>query len=99
MPTQDESLFPRCLSPGNRESLLSQSVEIPLPVGTVLYEAQETPRYAYFITSVMASVVTTMADSATAEVGVGREEVIGSLQIMGPALAPTRCFMRLEARV
>jgi CRP-like cAMP-binding protein len=96
MPTQDESLFLRSLSQGNRDLLLSQCVDIPLPIGTVLYEAQETPRYAYFITSGMASVVTTMADGATAEVGVvGREGVIGSLQIMGPALAPTRCFMQL----
>jgi len=97
MPTLDVSLFLKALSEDNRSSLLSQSVHMPLPVGTVLYEAQETPRYAYFITSGMASVVAAMADGATAEVGVvGREGVIGSLQIMGPALAPTRCFMQLE---
>jgi CRP-like cAMP-binding protein len=97
MPTPDVSLFLNSLSEDNRNSLLSQSVQMPLPVGTVLYEAQATPRYAYFITSGMASVVTAMADGATAEVGVvGREGVIGSLQIMGPALAPTRCFMQLE---
>jgi CRP-like cAMP-binding protein len=97
MPTQDVSLFLKSLSDDNQKSLLSLSVYIPLPVGTVLYEAQETPSYAYFITSGMASVVTAMADGATAEVGVvGREGVIGSLQIMGPALAPTRCFMQLD---
>ena len=83
MPTH-ESLFLESLSPDNRDFLISQSVDIPLPVGPVLYEAQETPRYAYFITSGMASVVTAMPDGATAEVGVvGREGVIGSLQIMG----------------
>jgi len=97
MSTQDVSLFLNSLSENNRNSLLSQSVHILLPVGRVLYEAQETPSYAYFITSGMASVVTAMADGATAEVGViGREGVIGSLQITGPALAPTRCFMQLE---
>jgi CRP-like cAMP-binding protein len=97
MPTQDVSLFLKSLSGDSQKLLLSQSVHIPLPVGTVLYEAQETPSYAYFITSGMASVVTAMADGATAEVGVvGREGVIGSLQIMGPAVAPTRCFMQLE---
>jgi len=32
----------------------------------------------------------------TAEVGVvGPEGVIGSLQLLGPALAPIRCFMQL----
>jgi CRP-like cAMP-binding protein len=97
MPIQHRSLFLTSLSEGSRKLLLSQSVQIPLPVDTVLYEPQETPSYGYFITSGMASVVTAMADGATAEVGViGREGVIGSLQIMGPALAPTRCFMQLE---
>ena len=44
----------------------------------VPYEAQESPSYTYFIASGMASVVTAMADGATAEVGVvGRERVIG----------------------
>jgi CRP-like cAMP-binding protein len=97
MSTQDVSLFLKSLSDDNQKSLLSESVHIPLPVGTVLYEAQQTPSYAYFITSGTASVVTAMADGATVEVGVvGREGVIGSLQIMGPALAPTRCFMQLD---
>ena len=78
MPTQDLSLFLKSLSDDNQKSLLSQSVHIPLPVRMVPYEAQETPSYAYFITSGLASVVTAMADGATAEVGVvGRERVIG----------------------
>jgi CRP-like cAMP-binding protein len=78
MPAQGLSLFLKSLSDDNQKSLLSQSVHIPLPVGMVPYEAQETPSYAYFITSGLASVVTVMADGATAEVGiVGREGVIG----------------------
>jgi CRP-like cAMP-binding protein len=80
MPTQDISLFLKSLSDDNQKSLLSQSVHIPLPVRMVPYVAQETPSYAYFITSGLASVVTAMADGATAEVGigvVGREGVIG----------------------
>ena len=64
--------------------------------GGTASEAQEAPDYAYFITSGMASVVTSMESGGTAEVGVvGREGVIGGLQLMGPALAPTRCFMQL----
>jgi CRP-like cAMP-binding protein len=78
MPTQDLSLFLKSLSDENQKSRLSQSVHIPLPVGMVPYEAQESPSYTYFIASGMASVVTAMADGATAEVGVvGRERVIG----------------------
>ena len=74
MPTQDLSLFLKSLSDENQKSLHSQSAHIPLLVGMVLYEAQETPSYTYFITSGMASVVTAMADGATAEVGVVRRE-------------------------
>jgi CRP-like cAMP-binding protein len=96
MPTQTDNLFLSSLTAGSRQALLAHSVSMALPLSTVLYEAQEAPPFAYFITSGMASVVTSMADGATAEVGVvGREGVIGSLQLMGPALAPTRCFMQL----
>jgi CRP-like cAMP-binding protein len=96
MPTQTDNLFLSSLTAESRQSLLAHSVAVTLPLSTVLYEAQEAPLFAYFITSGMASVVTSMADGATAEVGVvGREGVIGSLHLMGPALAPTRCFMQL----
>jgi CRP-like cAMP-binding protein len=96
MPTHTDNFFLSCLTAESRQSLLVHSTPVSLPLDTVLYEAQEAPRYAYFITAGMASVVTSMPDGATAEVGVvGREGVIGSLQLMGPALAPTRCFMQL----
>ena len=39
MPTLDVSLFLNSLSQDNRNSLLSQSLQMPLPVGTVLYES------------------------------------------------------------
>jgi len=97
MPTTSVSLFLTSLSEESSQSLLKHSIPVDLPLSTVLYEAQENPPYAYFITSGMASVVTAMPDGATAEVGViGREGVIGGVQLMGPALAPTRCFMQLE---
>jgi CRP-like cAMP-binding protein len=96
MPTNDVSRFLSSLSERSSQALLKYSIPVDLPLGTVLYEAQETPEYAYFLTSGMASVVTAMSDGATAEVGViGREGVIGSLQVMGPALASTRCFMQM----
>jgi len=96
MPTDTDNFFLASLTEGCRQSLLVSCLSVPLPLGTLLYEAQETPAYAYFLTGGMASIVTTMPNGATAEVGVvGREGVIGSLQIVGPALAPTRCFMQV----
>jgi CRP-like cAMP-binding protein len=63
----------------------------------MLYEAQETPTYAYFLTSGLASVVTLMSDGASAEVGlVGLEGVVGAMHLLGPGRVPTRCFMQME---
>ena len=51
-----------------------------------LYAAGKEPRYAYFVTSGMASIVTTTEDGDSAEVGiVGNEGLLGSLHLIGPA--------------
>jgi CRP-like cAMP-binding protein len=63
-----------------------------------LYEAETTPNYAYFITSGIASVVTAMEDGGTAEVGlIGRERIVGSFHLLGPAKVSTTCFIQLTA--
>ena len=91
------NLFLASLSPKNREFLLERSVPVTLPRKTVLYNAEEVPSHAYFMTSGIASVVSTMSNGATAEVGiVGREGIVGSLQLLGPGLVPTHCFMQLD---
>ncbi len=98
MATQNVNLFLSILSPASRERLMSHSTEIPLPLKTDLYVAERTPAYAYFLTSGIASVVTTMSDGATAEVGlIGREGVVGSLHLLGNAPVSTHCFVQLEA--
>ena len=90
------NLFLSALSINSRDRLLSRAVAMPLPLRTVLYERNETPRYAYFITSGMASVVTTMRDGATAEVKlVGCEGVVGVLHLLGPAKVETNAFMQI----
>lgn len=92
------NLLLAALTPGARESLLSASTEVDLPLRTMLYEAEVTPQYGYFITSGIASVVTEMPDGATAEVGlIGREGLVGSLHLLGPAPVSTSCFIQLEA--
>jgi CRP-like cAMP-binding protein len=68
-----------------------------LPLRTVLYEANEMPTHAYFLTSGLASVVTSMSDGATAEVSfIGREGVVGAFHLLGPAEVPTNCFVQME---
>ena len=90
------SRFILSLPAETRANLLAQCKPVDLPLHTVLYEAEATPAYAYILTSGMASIVTTMPDGMTVEVGVmGREAVAGSLHLLGPAVISTRCMMQL----
>src|SRR6201747_2679192 len=85
------------LSPGSCEYLVSRSVAIHLPQKTFLYRADQTPSHAFFMTSGMASIVTSMENGETAEVGiVGSEGLVGGLHIMGPAAVTTDAFIQLE---
>jgi CRP-like cAMP-binding protein len=91
------NLFLSSLSPAAREFLLSSATALSLPLRTSLYNAGDVPAYAYFMTSGLASVVTAMADGGTAEVGlIGREGMVGSFQLLGPAPVSTDCFVQLE---
>jgi CRP-like cAMP-binding protein len=55
------------------------------------------PTHAYFPTSGLASVVTSLPDGETAEVSfIGREGVVGAFHLIGPADVPTNCFMQMQ---
>jgi CRP-like cAMP-binding protein len=91
-----ENRLIKALSPALREELLAKCTHVPLPLRTSLYKPEETPQYAYFLTSGVASIVTETEDADTAEVGlIGREGVAGSLHLLGPALVPSDCFMQI----
>jgi CRP-like cAMP-binding protein len=73
-------------------------VEVDLPLRKSLYEPGIVPMYAYFMTSGIASVVAMMENGGMAEVGlIGREGVVGSFHLLGPAKVSTSCFIQLEA--
>ena len=93
-----KNLFLSSLSSSASEKLISAATEVELPLRAVLYEAEVTPLYAYFLTSGIASVVTAMPDGGTAEVGlIGHEGLVGSFHLLGPAPVTTDCFIQLEA--
>ena len=97
MSDHHRNLFLASLSPSARGMLVSASSEMELPLRTSLYEAETTPTHAYFMTSGIASVVTAMPDGGTAEVGlIGREGLVGSFHLLGPAQVTTDCFVQLE---
>ena len=86
------------LSPEARELLIPHCSAMDLPVRMPLYEPEQVPRHAYFITSGIASVVTPMLDGGTAEVEViGHEGFVGSFHLLGSAPVPTSCFIQLAA--
>jgi CRP-like cAMP-binding protein len=95
---QAPNLLISSLSPVLRSSLLARLKPVALPLRAVLYEPDETPKYAHFMTSGIASIVSSMANGASAEVGIwGREGLVESFHLLGRARTPTRCFIQMEA--
>lgn len=91
------SRFVLALSPKSCGLLLSRCTPVPLPVRTVLYESGQLPKYAFFLTSGIASVVTDLSDGGTAEVEIiGHEGLVGSFHLLGSAPVSTRCFMQIS---
>jgi CRP-like cAMP-binding protein len=98
MLSASENLLLASLSAESRELLHPHLTPVTMPLRTVLYTAGMVPADAYFMTSGLASVVGMTSDGETAEVGIiGREGVVGAIHLMGPALAPTDCFVQLPA--
>lgn len=96
MSDQRSNLFLSSLSRANYDWLVSRSTQVQLPLHTVLYEEEAVPRYAYFLISGLASIVTPMSNGDSVEVGfIGHEGVIGGLHLLGPASSSTRCMMQL----
>ena len=80
----------------SRRRLLAQGTRVPVPMRTSLYEPGNPPRYVHFLTSGIASVVTSMNDGETVEVGtLGREGAPQGIHLLGTAPLPTWCFMQV----
>lgn len=98
MQADQRSLFLDSLSPENRRSLLQLSRTVSLEAGAVLYEPHSLPEYVYLLTSGIASTITRTGNGDSAEVGmIGREGVVGSLQLLGPAGVPAESMVQIQA--
>jgi CRP-like cAMP-binding protein len=96
MASQGSNLFLSSLSRVNYEWLASRAMQVELPLHTILYEEETSPRYAYFLSLGLASVVAPMSNGESVEVGfIGHEGVVGGLHLLGPAPLSTRCMMQL----
>ncbi len=84
------------LSPAVRETFERKLIAVPLPLTMEIYEPGTEPKYTYFLTSGIASVVADMEEGSGVEVGLlGREALPGSLQLLGPQRGSTRCYMQV----
>lgn len=80
----------------DRECILAASKHVELAIRKRLFEAEEQPTFAYFLTSGVASVVVTLTGGHSIEAGlIGREGVVGGLELIGPAFPASRCFMQV----
>ncbi len=86
----------QALTPECREQILSLSKEVPLPVRTELQAPEEPPRYIYFLTSGIASVVVSLSEGGSAETAlIGREGLTSGYALLGKSNSPTECFMQV----
>jgi CRP-like cAMP-binding protein len=91
------NVFLRNLPVEISSQLISSCTPVGLPVNTPLYSAGSQIRYAYFLTSGIASVVTRMPQGTCIEVElIGPEGFVGAVHLMGPARILTECFMQIE---
>jgi hypothetical protein len=73
-----------------RRRLTTHLHRVNIPIRTSLYEPNETPKYMHFLTSGIASVVTTTGDGSTTEVGtLGREGAPQAVHLLGDAPVST----------
>ena len=96
-PHAHRNRFLASLSVSACTSLLLHAVELTLQLKTDFYVEGETPRFAFFPLSGVASVVALTADGESAEVGfIGCEGLTGAYHLLGPAPITNRCFVQIE---
>jgi CRP-like cAMP-binding protein len=90
-------LFLNSLIPEDLALVLAASETIALPLRINLYQAGVRPKYAYWLTKGIASLVFNAAGGEIAEVGIiGREGVVGAMHLLGNLPLPNECFMQIS---
>jgi CRP-like cAMP-binding protein len=97
VPATTGNLLLDALSQELRDTILTLARPVDLPVRTLLHEQGEVPAHVYFLASGVASLVVTMAEGGSAEVGlIGREGIVGAMQLLGSTPAPAQSFILME---
>ena len=86
-----------CLPEPVRARFSAQLEPVALPSGMPISDIASAPEYVYFLTSGIASTLTTMQNGDAVEVGlVGREGFTGSYHLLGPKVGMTNVVIQLE---
>jgi CRP-like cAMP-binding protein len=97
VPATTGNLLLDTLSPELRDSILALSRAIDLPSRTLLHEQGEALAHVYFLCTGVASLVVTMAEGGSAEVGLtGREGVVGAMQLLGHTPTASRSWILMQ---
>jgi CRP-like cAMP-binding protein len=85
------------LQPEDCERVFPQLTAVQIRTHEVLHEAGEPIRFAYFLNSGLASVLSVLSDGKSVEVGLtGKEGFVGLPVIVGLSTSPTRTVMQIE---
>ena len=88
-----------CLDPSIQEEVVAASRLVDLPQHYSMGLAGELPTYCFFLTHGVASVVVTVPEGGSAEVGmIGNEGVVGSVSMLGPNALDADTFMQIDGR-
>ena len=83
------------LSPDVLGRLLPHLESTSITLGEVIYEAHQTLSHVYFPTTAIVSLLYTMEDGSTAQMGVvGRDGVVGIAVFMGGDTTPNRAVVQ-----
>lgn len=84
------------LLPDVSATLRTRLTPVSLPAGTPLYEPYESPKFGHFLTSGVASVITSMRDGGCTETGMwGKEGLVECMHLGDSRRVPSRCFMQV----
>lgn len=85
------------LSNESRSAILSHCELVPLKQRVSIHSEEENPRFAFFLTSGICSVVVTLPEGQSCETAlISREGVTSSYSLLGSSPPPTNAFIQVE---
>ena len=88
-----------CLSPSLAAEIIAASRLMDLPHRSPMGLAGEVPPYCYLLTQGAASIVVTVPEGGSAEIGmIGNEGIVGAFAMLGPQAMEANTFIQIEGK-